>query len=137
MITSYAHAALTVKDMDKSLAFYTEALGFKKAFDLKNPQTGAPWIEYLLVSPGQFLELFYGGEEDCPWHDRLIGFNHLCFEVADITSSVQQIRDAGYSIDIEPQQGVDGNWQAWTRDPNGVRIELRQIMPESPQYSYR
>ncbi len=137
MITGTAHVAVTAKDMEESIRFYTEALGFRKAFTFQHPDTGAPWIVYMNITRGQFLELFYGGEEDCPWHDRLIGFNHLCFEVDDITSSVQQVRDAGYSIDVEPQQGVDRNWQAWTRDPNGVRIELMQIMPESPQYSYR
>ena len=135
MITSYAHAALTVKDMDKSLAFYTEALGFKKAFDLKNPQTGAPWIEYLLVSPGQFLELFYGGK-DAPAVPDAAGFNHLCFAVDDLEATVQRVRDAGFPIDVEPQMGSDHNWQAWVRDPDGVRIELMKIMPESPQAAF-
>jgi len=133
MVTGIAHIAVTVRNMDASIRFYTEALGFRKAFAFRHPETGAPWIEYLYVSPGQFVELFYGGSEEQPWDDSLIGFNHLCFQVDDIHSSVQAVRDAGYLIDSEPVQGVDHNWQAWIRDPNGIRIELMQIMPESPQ----
>ena len=55
----------------------------------------------------------------------------------DIHASVQAIRDAGYPIDDEPRQGVDLNWQAWVTDPNGIRIELMQVMPGSPQSAYR
>ncbi|MBO7422716.1 MAG: VOC family protein, partial [Oscillospiraceae bacterium] len=91
----------------------------------------------LRVSPGQFDELFYGGTEEHPWTEDLIGFTHLCFQVDDINDSVQRIRDAGYPIDSEPKQGVDRNWQAWVRDPNGIRIELMQIMPDSPQSLFR
>ena len=87
MITGIAHNAVTVRDMQESLRFYTEALGFIKAFEIDRPENGAPWIVYLSVAPGQFLELFYGGTEDNPWRDTLIGFNHFCFEVDDIFQS--------------------------------------------------
>ena len=33
-----------------------------KNFEISNPDTGAPWIVYIQVCAGQFLELFYGGE---------------------------------------------------------------------------
>ena len=109
MITGIAHMAVTVKDMEESIRFYTEVLGFYKAFDFKPLETGAPWIEYLSVSPGQFVELFYGGTEENPWNDNLIGFNHLCLQVDDIYDLVRMIRDAGYPIDSEPVQGLDDN----------------------------
>ena len=137
MITGIGHTAVTAKDMEESIRFYTQALGFREAFSFQHPETGAPWIVYLSVSPGQFMELFYGGTEERPWHDSLTGFNHLCFEVDDINLAVSKIRDAGYPIDAKPQQGLDHNWQAWTRDPNGIRIELMQMMPDSPQYQFR
>ena len=34
MITGIAHTAVTVKDMDESIRFYTQVLGFKKAFSI-------------------------------------------------------------------------------------------------------
>ena len=128
MIKGIAHSAVTVKNMNESIRFYTKALGFHQAFELKNPETDAPWIVYLSICPGQFLELFYGGENGNPWEDTQIGFNHLCLEVDDIFAMVERVREAGYPIDAEPKLGSDHNWQAWIKDPNGVRIELMQIM---------
>ena len=136
MIRGIGHIAITVKDMAESIRFYTQALGFREAFEFRHPDSGAPWIVYLNIMPGQFIELFYGGIESHQWNDDLIGFNHLCFQVDDIHAAVRTIRDAGYLIDSEPMQGVDHNWQAWLKDPNGIRIELMQIMPDSPQSSY-
>lgn len=137
MITGIAHNAVTVRSMEESLRFYTEGLGFKRAFDIDRPETGEPWIVYLNICPGQFLELFYGGTEENPWRHELAGFNHFCFEVDDIFSTVERVRAAGYPIDIEPCQGCDSNWQAWVTDPNGIRIELMKIEPDSPQAQYR
>ena len=136
MITRITHGAITVKDMALSLKFYTEAMGFKKVFEIPEPKTGAPWIVYLNVCPGQFIELFYDGTVDNPWRSELIGFNHFCFEVDDIYAATQQVKDAGFTMDVEPNQGADYNWQAWVTDPNGVRIELMQIDPKSPQAKY-
>jgi len=133
MAKAMAHMAITVGDMQESLRFYTEALGLQRAFEIPNPKDGSPWIVYLTVCPGQFVELFYGGTEEHAWQSRQIGFNHLCFEVEDIHAASQKVLDAGYTLDILPKQGADFNWQSWTKDPNGIRIELMQIDPKSPQ----
>ena len=133
---SIAHTAVTVKDMEDSLRFYTQALGLEKVFEIPDPQTGNPWIVYLNVCKGQFIELFYGGTEENPWRPELEGFNHLCFVVDDINAATQKITDAGFEMDIMPNKGCDNNWQAWTRDPNGVRIELMTISPDSPHAKY-
>ena len=136
MIKSIGHLAVRVKDMEESLKFYTVALGFKKVFEIPNPADGSPWIVYLNVCPGQFVELFYGGEKDNPWNPSLIGFDHICLEVDDIHKSAQQVKDAGYALTAEPKEGVDFNWQAWTMDPNGIRVELMQMDPRSPHAKY-
>jgi lactoylglutathione lyase len=36
-------------------------------------------------------------------------------------------------IDVEPKTGADNNTQAWIHDPDGNKIELMQISPDSPQ----
>ena len=132
MITGIAHFALTARDMEKSLDFYVRVLGLKKAFSLFNPETGAPWIEYLQAG-NQFIELFYNGNEESPWKDSLRGFNHLCLMVDDIRGTVKGIESAVYPIDSPVTEGSDKNLQAWLRDPDGIRIELMQISKESPQ----
>jgi lactoylglutathione lyase len=133
MLTGIAHLALTVKDMDKAKDFYSRALGLKQVFEFAEPNTGAPWIVYLHLDKNQFVELFYNGKTDNPWNSSLRGFNHICFQVDDIHKSVEHIKKEGFKLDQEPKQGIDKNWQAWLTDPDGVRIELMQISPESPQ----
>ena len=133
-ITGITHLAVTVKDMKKSLDFYTRVLGFRKAFDIPHPETGKPWIEYLYVGNGQFVELFYDGTKDNPWSGELRGFNHICFQVDDIHSVVEHVKKEGAEITSGPMQGGDFNWQAWVTDPDGIRIELMQIDKQSPQY---
>ena len=54
MIKGIAHSAVTVKNMNESIRFYTKALGFHQAFELKNPETDAPWIVYLSICPASF-----------------------------------------------------------------------------------
>jgi catechol 2,3-dioxygenase-like lactoylglutathione lyase family enzyme len=132
MTTGIGHLALTTKNMEKSAKFYTEALGFKKVFSLPEPGTGSPWIEYFMAGE-QFVELFYHGSVDNPWKDDIRGFNHICLEVDDIYAAAKQVEAAGFKMDRQPVEGSDKNWQAWLTDPDGVRIELMQISPESPQ----
>ena len=136
MIKGTSHIAITVQNMEESLNFYTKALGFKKAFEIKNPKDNSPWIVYLNVQKGQFVELFYNGSIPAQWKPELIGFNHLCFEVDDIDIAAKQVIDAGFEMDFMPNMGCDNNWQAWTRDPNGIRIELMKIGPDSPHAKY-
>jgi lactoylglutathione lyase len=38
------------------------------------------------------------------------------------------------TIHGEPKMGLDGNLQAWIRDPDGNVIELMQIADASPQW---
>ena len=63
MVGGIAHAAFCVKDMEKTVEFYEKTLGFKKAFEINEPDTGKPWIVYVYGGGGQYVELFYGGKK--------------------------------------------------------------------------
>ena len=133
-ICGIGHIAFNVADMEKSLAFYCEVLGFKHAFTLRNA-SGEPWIEYLKIADNNFVELFYarpGGQagQAAPAPQA---FNHLCIRVGDIHATEKALDGAGWPVDTRPKQGSDKNWQMWARDPDGTRIEFMQISPDSPQ----
>jgi lactoylglutathione lyase len=117
--------------MEKSLHFYCDVLGMKKVFDLK--RDSKPWIEYIKICDGQFIELFHVGEGDKPPSVKSgISYSHLCLLVSDIHAACEAVKKAGYPLDKEPSMGLDNNWQAWLVDPDGNRIELMQISPDSP-----
>ncbi|MEG0505835.1 MAG: VOC family protein, partial [Raoultibacter sp.] len=88
---------------------------------------------YLYVGTSQFVELFYGGKNGYHWDVTDRAYNHVCFTVDDMDSTLKAIVDAGYSLVKPPKVGCDGNHQAWIDDPDGVRIEIMQLGPDSPQ----
>jgi len=133
IVKGLAHTALNVSDMEKSIAFYCNVLGFEKAFEMNRPETKEPWIVYLYAGGSQFIELFYGGVNYREYNDENIGFSHLCFEVSDINAIAEQIIKAGWELDRPVKFGIDNNWQCWVRDPDGNRVELMQMGEESPQ----
>ena len=128
MILRIAHAAFTVSDMDKALEFYCGVLGFTKAFVL-NDANGNPWINYIKISDGQFIELFYGK----PTRVGNQSYAHLCLEVDDIHAVADAIKVKGLRLDVKPNQGKDLNWQCWVSDPDGNKIEFMQLSDNSPQ----
>ena len=132
MKINLSHVAVTAKDMEKSLDFYTRVMGFRRVFDINDQKTGAPHIVYLSMGNDQFIELFYGGEEDNIWEAKQRGFSHICLAVDDIHEMIRKIEEAGYPITRELKLGPDNNWQFWVTDPDDVRIEIMQIDPESP-----
>lgn len=127
MIKDLAHIAINVKDMDKSIEFYTKALGGTRAFSLAD-KDGKPWIEYVKLANNSFIELFYGCKAE-----NSGSFNHMCFEVDDIQAAADAIVAAGAPLTQKPSVGADNNWQCWSVDPDGNKIELMQYGEDAPQ----
>lgn len=48
-ISSLGHIGLKVKDIDKSLAFYTETMGLSEMFRLHR-EDGCVWLVYLRIT---------------------------------------------------------------------------------------
>mgnify|MGYP000978759827 FL=1 len=132
MITGIGHLAFTVGNMEESVHFYCDILGFKKAFELNNDK-GEPWIVYIKVTEGQFIELFYGRQAKVEIPSKMIGYSHLCLAVDDIYKAADTLKEKGITLDAEPKQGKDLNYQCWAKDPDGNRIEFMQISPDSLQ----
>ncbi len=135
MVKGIGHGAFNVKDMDKTVEFYEKCLGFKKAFEIPR-STGEPWIVYMYAGGDQFVELFYGATKDIPYKDENAGFFHLCIEVDDIQSTWQRLVETGAPLDDAPKCAGDGNWQCWTHDPDGVKLELMQYDPNCMQLEF-
>ena len=133
MITGIGHVACRVTDLERALDFYCDKLGFHEAFRLDREGEPSPWIVYLQIGPGQFVELFPGARELGPQPGAAAGYNHFCLLVDDMDGTLRQLAARGLEISGSPVQGLDHNWQYWLTDPDGNRIELMQIMRDSPQ----
>lgn len=131
VITGIGHVAFVISDLERSLDFYCNKLGFRRAFQLDRDGTPSPWIVYIQIAPGHFIELFPGGHGENP--ARPVGYNHFCLLVDDMTATLKTLQARGLPITGEPARGQDNNLQYWVQDPDGNRIELMQIVSASPQ----
>jgi lactoylglutathione lyase len=130
MITDLGHPAFAARDVDETIGFY-RMLGIEEAFRLHNDD-GSLMRVYLHVSGDRFIEVFPSGPSPDP--DREQSFIHICLLTDDLHAAVEHLRENGVPIDREPAVGRNGNWQAWSRDPEGNEIELMQLSEESPQW---
>ena len=132
--TQIAHVALKVKDLDKSLDFYVNKLGFAEMMRLPKPD-GSPgvWLVYLRITDDQYLELFPDGQGDRAPDRDATAINHVCLGVADLDATLAQLERVGIPLSAQKKMAADLNWQAWIEDPDGNRIELMQMMPDCLQ----
>lgn len=130
MIKGIGHVAFNISDLDRSLDFYCNKLGLRKAFQLDREGTPSPWIVYIQIAPGHFIELFPGASGENTPSER--GYNHFCLLVDDMATTLKDLEARGLPIEGGPTRGLDNNWQYWLTDPDGNRIELMQIAHDSP-----
>ena len=126
-INAMMHIAIFATDMQKSAAFYCDVLGGEVVFDRKD-ESGASDMMYIRMAPGQYIEMFRA-EPGTEKVSSPVGFTHLCLTVPDIEEAAEAVRKSGWPIRVEPKAGRYGNYQFWIRDPDGMDIELMQILP--------
>jgi lactoylglutathione lyase len=133
MLTGVGHTAFRVTDLQRSLNFYCGKLGLREAFRLEREGRPSPWIVYLQVAENAFVELFPVPNDVVAPADPKASYSHYCLTVDDIRATLREFAARGLEITGEPTFGLDGNWQYWVTDPDGNRIELMQMMPDSKQ----
>lgn len=133
-ISGVGHVAIKVTDLQRSLDFYVNKLGFPEMLRLFKDD-GSPWLVYLRITDDQYLEVFPGAINDrAPGWDAN-GMNHMCLTVDDIDAVLAQVAAAGIELLLPLKTALDGNRQAWLEDPDGNRIELMEMAPDSLQYA--
>ncbi|TVP90252.1 VOC family protein [Alkalibacterium sp.] len=127
MIKGIHHKGFHVVDMEETLAFYCDKLGFKKAFEIHDDED-KPWIVYVKVAEDSFLEFFYDGP-----NEEKSQVDHICFEVENIDKEAERMRSKGIPFAAELSKGKDNNYQFWIKDPDGNWLEFMEMQPDSPQ----
>ena len=133
-LNGIGHVALKVADIERSLAFYRDRLGFAEMMRLDR-EDGSLWLIYLRITDSQYLELFPGGEGGPAPGPERTAVNHFCFESADLDQTADALRTAGVLLTVEPKTGLDNNRQCWIEDPDGNRIEFMQMSPDAMQFA--
>lgn len=116
------HTCIRVKDLEKSLAFYADALSLTEDRRLDFPEQSFT-IVYLRAEGYDYeLELTYNyGHEAYELGD---GYGHIALGVEDLEASHKAHKEAGYNVtDIKglPEQKP---MFYFITDPDGYKIEL-------------
>ncbi len=132
-ITELDHIVLNVKDIDRSLDFYTKVLGLKceRLAEFREGKIGFPSVR---INEHTIIDLFPSkGEGRTPEKsgEKIQGnLNHFCFvvEKEDFGGIVDYLK--GHSVPI--RQGPISRWGARGRatsvyflDPDGNEVEIR------------
>jgi catechol 2,3-dioxygenase-like lactoylglutathione lyase family enzyme len=142
---SLAHVGICVSDLDRSLRFYCEALGFVAldAHDVGDAFARLMELEHVelrsqfLRGPsGERLELlaFRAPAVDGEGRRRplnRLGLTHLCFRVRDVDEVAERIQRLGGEVHDHTRTSLGGPGRApdfvYCSDPDGIRIELMRL----------
>lgn len=152
LVTGFFHGGIAVADMERSLAFYRDLLGFEVFFDVTlaavdyvravlGIEMRDARLVYLTVpgSEGIYVELIeYRGTDGRPVTPRAWdpGTGHLCFHVSDAVALHARALALGFrsrsqavaEIPVGPNKGGRA---AYLLDPDGHHIELFQRPPRA------
>ena len=129
----FGHVAFRVADLEASIRWYGAAFGAREAFRARHPD-GSTQLVYLEFAPGQFVELFPNGKNPIQPPPDPIGFGHFCVLVDDLDAALAHLAQMDVRPTVTPRTGGAGQRLAFVQDPDGNRIELMQIPPDSPIY---
>jgi catechol 2,3-dioxygenase-like lactoylglutathione lyase family enzyme len=117
------HVGIYAKDFDESMRFYTQTMGFREAFTIKDPN-GKPVLAYLQITRDTFLELAPATAE------RPAGLSHIGIWPEDLNATIAALRQRGVQVN-DPRTGSTKTSITNVTDPNGVRLELVDFLPDS------
>lgn len=131
-IKAINHVAVVVENMEKSLAFWRDALGIK-LHELRDVPAEKSQVAFLPLA-GAEVELVMPTTDDSGIAKYLAkrgqGLHHLCLEVDDIEGMMAQLKEKNIRlINEEPRTAADGKKYAFIHPEStgGVLVELYQI----------
>lgn len=123
---SFGHICLFVTDLERSLDFYCNQLGFTQMFEENYPQFRLHNV-YLRIGPSQFIELFGNLPEI---DNSKASIKHFCLHVDDARAAHAELAAKGLPVSdvrIGSAKCVMFN----LTDPDGNVIEIMELTPES------
>jgi len=120
------HTMVRVKDLDRSLDFYTRLLGMTllRKMDFPEGRFSLAFVGYGPEESHAVIELTYNWDQERPY-DLGTGYGHIALGVRDIHGICAELEKAGANIPRKPGPMKHGTTHiAFVEDPDGYRIEL-------------
>ena len=124
MKAKLTYTGIRVKDLEKSIAFYTQVLGMKVTGRSKVEQTKGENAGLVSEDGGHSIELNYYEKGSKFATDYRVGegLDHLAFQVEDIDRFAAGAAKAGHPLVLDMKTQTS-RW-AYIQDPNGIWIEI-------------
>ena len=122
------HTMLRVKDLDRSVAFYTKLLGMKelRRREVPDGKYTLAFVGYGDEEAQAVLELTYNWDQTTPY-DLGTGFGHLAVGLPDVYKACEDLKAGGAKITREAGPVKFGTTViAFVEDPDGYKVELVQ-----------
>ena len=116
----FAYTGIEVKDMDRSIQFYRDALGMELLDRHSIPETRGEVAALKSKDSPQLLELNWYPNSRYRVGSEL---DHLAFEVKDVRKEVPQLVALGAEL-ARPVEVRSKYIVGFVKDPNGIWLEL-------------
>ena len=130
MIERVDHVEVITPNLDQSITFYTNVLGFKLTRRVAYPQTdpSRPRREIAYLALGDLMLEFLSRDTPLPRGDAVqVGVKLVALRVDDMVEPLETLKAHGVEASWGPNPGAtfDGV-RAEIKDPHGNSIELRE-----------
>ena len=120
------HTMIRVRDLDKSVDFYTRLLGMTelRRNDFPGGKFTLAFVGYGGEADHAVIELTHNWDQEEPY-DLGTGFGHVAIGVPDIYATCERLEAEGVAIPRPPGPMKHGTTViAFIEDPDGYKIEL-------------
>lgn len=124
MKTKLTYVGIRVRDLEKSVRFYTKILGMSIVSRSKIKETNGECVTLQTEKDGFLLELNYY-DKDSPYNTPYVageGLDHIAFKVDNLEEFLKETEKEGYRTIL--QVNADGSKWAYIEDPDSLWIEL-------------
>ena len=143
MIAAIRHVGLVVVDLEQSLKFWCDVMGFvvTRQMEESGPNIDAMMglkdvrvtTAKLAAPDGNLLELlcFHSHPDKLRWAGKpySTGFTHIALTVKDLDETLHRLEQFGASTPAVPQLSPDGNVKViYATGPEGVLLELVEVI---------
>jgi catechol 2,3-dioxygenase-like lactoylglutathione lyase family enzyme len=122
------HVGFLVGDLEKSMHFYRDILGFRETWRGGGNPKVLSWVNMRVPDGADYVEFMLYNKLPAP--DARGTKNHMSLMVPDAQKALEELKrrapGAGYTREIAIQVGVNRKRQINLYDPDGTRVELME-----------
>ncbi len=124
---AFVYTGIRVRDLDRSIAFYTDVLGMELLDRTKAPETKGEFATLRSGDRKHTLEVNWYADDSPVAAPYVNGeeLDHLAFHVEDLDAALAHLDEHGYPQVLHRFESENSIW-AYVQDPDGIYLEFFQ-----------